>query len=122
LYTSTKNSDGYGDVKIFVTGDPTPRDTIPVAPPDTVKIVEIAREPAPDQRVKVYGKVTNAKTGEPINANIAFASTAVNELSKATAAAGYNILVPSTEQYSVRAGATATRITGARCSTSAKLR
>jgi OOP family OmpA-OmpF porin len=102
LYTSTKNSDGYGDVKIFVIGDPAPRDTTLVPPPDTVKIVQIQREPAPDQRVKVYGKVTNAKTGEPINADIAFASTVVNESAKATADAGYDVFVPSTEQYSVQ--------------------
>lgn len=107
LYTSTKNSDGYGDVKIFITGEPAPRDTTQVAPPpDTVKIVEIPREPAADQRVRVYGKVTNAKTGEAINANIAFASTATNQLSQATVENGYNVMVPSTEQYTVQIEAT----------------
>ena len=103
LYTSTKNSDGYGDVKIFITGEPAPRDTAQVIPPpDTVKIVEVQREPDTDQRVKVYGKVTNAKTGEAIDATIAFSSTATNETSQATASNGYNVLVPSTEQYSVK--------------------
>jgi len=103
LFTSTKNSDGYGDVKIFVTGDPVPRDTTQVVPPpDTIKIVEVPREPAADQRVKVYGKVTNAKSGEAINATIAFASSATNQTSQATAENGYNVLVPSTEQYSVQ--------------------
>lgn len=103
LYTSTKNSDGYGDVRIFITGDPAPRDTTNVPPPpDTVRIVEIEREPAADQRVKVYGKVTNAKTGESIDANILFISSGLNQPSKATARGGYDVLVPSTDQYTVQ--------------------
>ena len=106
LYTSTKNSDGYGDIKIFITGEPVVRDTVPVAPPDTVKIVEIHREPAADKRVKVYGKVTNAKTGEAIKAAIFFTSPSVTESSNASLEEGYNVLVPSTEQYSVKIEAT----------------
>lgn len=108
LYTSTKNSDGYGDVKIFITGEPVPvpKDSIPVAPPDTVKIVEVTREPAADQRVKIYGKVNNAKTGESITANILFTSPSTNESSRASSENGYSVLVPSTEQYTVKIEAT----------------
>jgi OmpA-OmpF porin, OOP family len=107
LYTSTKNSDGYGDVKIFVKGEPiVKKDTI-VTPPDTVtKIVEVQREPDADKRVKVYGKVTNAKTGESIAANILFTSPSVTESSRATTENGFNVLVPSTEQYTVKIEAT----------------
>lgn len=106
LYTSTKNSDGYGDVKIFISGDPIIRDTIP-NPPDTVtKIVEIEREATPDKRVKIYGKVTNAKTGESIGANILFSSPTTSQPSNATADTGYNVLVSSTEQFSVKIEAT----------------
>ncbi len=102
LYTSTKNSDGYGDVKIFITGEPVARDTVPAPPPDTVKIVEVSRQPDADQRVKVYGKVTNAKTGEAIKAKIFFTSPSSTASSDASPEGGYDVLVPSTEQYSVK--------------------
>jgi OOP family OmpA-OmpF porin len=103
LYTSTKNSDGYGDVKIFITGEPVARDTVPVAPPpDTIKIVEVSRQPDADQRVKVYGKVTHAKTGEAIKATILFTSPSSTASSEASPEEGYDVLVPSTEQYSVK--------------------
>ncbi len=102
LYTSTKNSDGYGDVKIFISGEPVIQDTIPTAATDTIKIVEVPREATADKRVKVYGKVTNSKTGEPIIASIYFSSSSVTESSRTTSESGYNVLVPSTEQYSVK--------------------
>jgi outer membrane protein OmpA-like peptidoglycan-associated protein len=103
LYTSTKNSDGYGDVKIFLSDEPVRRDSIPSLPPDTVtKIVEIPRETTPDKRVKIYGKVTNAKTGESIVADILFTSPSVTESSRTVPETGYDVLVPSTEQYTVK--------------------
>lgn len=106
LYTSTKNSDGYGDVKIYISGQPITKDSIP-SPPDTVAKIEVVkREPEGDKRVKVYGKVTNAKTGEPITADILFAAASATQTSRATADGGYTVLVPSTDQYSVKIEAT----------------
>ena len=106
LYTSTKNSDGYGDVKIYISGQPVLKDSVP-NPPDTVtKIVVINREPEADKRVKVYGKVTNAKTGESIMANILFTAPSASQESHATAESGYTVLVPSTDQYTVKIEAT----------------
>ena len=106
LYTSTKNSDGYGDVKLFISGQPVVKDTV-VNPPDTVtKIVEVNREPEADKRVKVYGKVANANTGESIVANISFTGPTAAQTSQATVETGYTVLVPSTEQYTVKIEAT----------------
>ena len=106
LYTSTKNSDGYGDVKIYISGQPAVKDSIP-NPPDTVtKIVVVNREPEADKRVKVYGRVTNAKTGESIIADILFSSPSSSQTSQASVEGGYTVLVPSTEQYSVKIEAT----------------
>ncbi len=103
LYTSTKNSDGYGDVKIFLSGDPIVKDSIPAAPIiDTVKIVEIERVSAADKRVKIYGKVNNAKTGEPITASIFFTSPSINQSSPASPETGYSTVVPSTEEYTIK--------------------
>ena len=106
LYTSTKNSDGYGDVKIYISGQPVLKDSVP-NPPDTVtKIVVVNREPEADKRVKVYGKVTNAKTGESIMADILFTAPSASQESHATAESGYTVLVPSTDQYTVKIEAT----------------
>ncbi len=101
LYTSTKNSDGYGDVKVFLSDDPVIKDSIP-SPPDTIKIVAIEREPTVDKRVRIYGKVSNSKTGEPITASILFTSSAINESLQASLDNGYNVVVPSTEEYTVK--------------------
>lgn len=103
LYTSTKNSDGYGDVKIFAKGEPIVKKDSVVTLPDTVtKIVEVPHETNADKRVKVYGKVTNAKTGQPIAATIFFSSPSVNASSTATTESGFNVVVPSTEEYTVK--------------------
>jgi OmpA-OmpF porin, OOP family len=102
LYTSTKNSDGYGDVKIYISGQPVVKDSIP-SPPDTVtKIVVVNREPETDKRVKVYGKVTNAKTGESIVADILFVAPSTSQTSQAMAESGYTVMIPSTEQFTVK--------------------
>ena len=109
LYTSTKNSDGYGDVKIFLSDEPLPlpKDSLPASVPDTVlKIVEVPREAQADKQVRIYGKVSNAKTGEPISANILFTSPVTSESSRTSIENGYNVLVPSTEQYTVKIEAT----------------
>ena len=104
LYTSTKNSDGYGDVKIFLSGDPIKKDSIPpvAAVVDTVKIVEIERPSTEDKRVKIYGKVSNSKTGEPIIATIFFTSPSISESSAVAADNGYAVVVPSTEEYTIK--------------------
>ena len=105
LYTSTNNSDGYGDVRIHLLDEPFRKDTTVqqiVNAPDTVtKFVEVSREPTVDKRVRIYGKVNNAKTGESIAAKIAFAAPSDNQSTDASAA-GYSIQLPSTNNYVVK--------------------
>lgn len=100
-YTTTKNSDGYGDVKIFLTDEPIRKDTTVVAVVDTIRIVELPRETVDNKNVRVYGKVNNAKTGEVVNAMIYFQGPAATQ-SIATAANGYSIQIPSTYEYVVK--------------------
>jgi outer membrane protein OmpA-like peptidoglycan-associated protein len=94
---------------LYRTSDPVKKDTVPLAslPEDTtVTLVEMKPDtatPAPktdDRSVKVYGKVTNSKTGEPIQALIAFAGPAL-PVTAISSAEGYNILVPAAQQYNV---------------------
>lgn len=123
IFTSTINSDGYGDIKFYrsplppvvtvKTVDP-PKDSV-VADPivkiskpqvDTVmEFVEVPRETTPVltpiNTIKVYGKVTNAKTGESIPATVAFAGPAQPGLIAQSSGGGYTIAIPSTQEYTV---------------------
>jgi outer membrane protein OmpA-like peptidoglycan-associated protein len=108
LYTSTKNSDGYGDVKMHKRSDQPP------APKDTTNVVAAIKKtttppvttPAiPDNSVRIYGKVVNAKTNEFIQAKITFNAPAPAQQRKdATAGveAGYSLIVPAVSEYVVK--------------------
>ena len=107
LFTSTKNSDGYGDVKMHKRSDqpPAPKDTTnavaavqKTAPPVTTPVV-------PDNSVRVYGKVINAKTNEFVQAKITFtAAPPPPQETGATAGveAGYSLIVPAISEYVVK--------------------
>jgi outer membrane protein OmpA-like peptidoglycan-associated protein len=98
-YATTKNSDGYGDIRIFLPDEPFRKDTAVLAAVDTaVRIVELPRETADDKNVRVYGKVSNSKSGEVINARILFQAPAAERSTQATSA-GYSIQLPSTYEY-----------------------
>ncbi|MGE0772093.1 MAG: OmpA family protein [Cyclobacteriaceae bacterium] len=105
LYTSTKHSDGYGDIKLY--WPPEVRDSIqqPVlaARPDTVvRLQELAHEkPAVNPNtVRIFGVVTDEQTNAPIPARVEFksdTSIALNAAANGTFAAQ----VPSVDHYSV---------------------
>jgi OmpA-OmpF porin, OOP family len=106
LYTSTKNSDGYGDIKMYSPENPIPPDT--TATVTMVKPVEIKEVPAPEtaaHTVVLHGKVINGKTGESIPATISFetgsAFVQAPSLIKAELS-GYSVAVPSATQYVVK--------------------
>ncbi len=105
IFTTTKNSDGYGDVNMYSPDEPFAKDTTTIAvknTPDTVvKIIEMVREPAKDKLVRVYGKVKNVKTGEIVIANITFLSPTTNQPVTSTVQ-GYQISIPPTADYTLR--------------------
>jgi outer membrane protein OmpA-like peptidoglycan-associated protein len=79
LFTSTKNSDGYGDVKFFIPPDSEPPVLVaspPMMAPETKEEVKPA-ETLPG--VLISGKVTNIKTGEPINAKLIFEALGITQ-------------------------------------------
>ncbi|MFN5168100.1 MAG: OmpA family protein, partial [Cyclobacteriaceae bacterium] len=89
LFTSTKDSDGYGDIRLFD----------PVAAPDTlVRLRPADRTVAIDNEVVIRGTVTNAKTGESVTARIHIRA---NETSTAVTnrAGQYQIKLPASGQY-----------------------
>ncbi len=96
LFTSTNNSDGYGDIRI--SGESLPQ----VQKVDTLlKIVETKREYKDTlKQVRIYGKVTNSKSGVAAPSRIIFRSD-----STYTTSAGkdglYSVNIPSTRIYTI---------------------
>jgi OmpA-OmpF porin, OOP family len=123
IFTSTINSDGYGDIKFYRAAQPPvvtvktiePQKDSVVSDPivkiskpqvDTVlDFVEVPHEPSVEltlnNTIKVYGKVTNARTGESIPASIAFVAPAQQGLVAQNAGGSYSISIPSTQEYTV---------------------
>ncbi len=103
MYTSTKNSDGYGDIKLYRPDVPFQDSVITVShlTKDTVvKIDEVKHEAANDKFIRVYGKITNAKTGEAIDAELLFESS--DSLVRSKASAGeYKTEIASTRSYTI---------------------
>jgi outer membrane protein OmpA-like peptidoglycan-associated protein len=107
IFTTTKSSDGYGDVKVHAEGQPIipVKDTVIYASlkPETVvkesaAIEEtVVKEEVSNNDIKVYGKILNAKTGEPIAAKISFGSPALGDKLTSSNDGGYSVSVPSSE-------------------------
>ncbi|MFO0378259.1 MAG: OmpA family protein, partial [Cyclobacteriaceae bacterium] len=89
LFTSTKDSDGYGDIRLFD----------PVAAPDTlVRLRPADRTVALDNEVIIRGTVTNAKTGENVPAVIHFKATEI-KTAITNRAGQYQVKLPASGQY-----------------------
>lgn len=108
LLTSTKDSDGYGDIRVNHAPNVSPDTSLAVA--DTLKEVysdtrtipvETPVETERSDVIKIYGKVTNSKTGEAVSATISFTGPAFDQ-PVTSSVTGYHTEVPSTGSYSVR--------------------
>ncbi|HEY9044916.1 MAG TPA: OmpA family protein [Ohtaekwangia sp.] len=110
LYTSTKNSDGYGDVKLYRRNNPpaNPTDTATTTASvgNVIPVQPVTETPVPDKSVRIYGKVLNAKTNEFIPAKITFVHASDNQATTSTTHAGYTVTVPSIHDYIVKIEAT----------------
>jgi len=106
VYSSTKNSDGYGDIKVYLSDEPYRPDSAVVVtvqpPPDSIIIKEVPRPALSDKQVRVHGKVSNAKTGETIGANVFFDAPENDQTAGATISDGYSVIIPSTSDYVVK--------------------
>lgn len=107
IFTTTKNSDGYGDLKIH--REPTPgKDPViatdtsanPVVTIEKVGIVESSG--SSNKLIQVHGKVSNSKTSEPIQATLDFSSKENNKIVKAAMVEGFNIQLPSADVYTIK--------------------
>ena len=118
FFTSTIDSDGYGDIKMFKAPINIPVDTSVVTklPADTlISIVESIRDtsaninpeiavvPLADENkvVRVYGKVLSSKNGEPVNATISFIGPD-HQQQAVISTTGYYASLPAKEAYAVK--------------------
>ena len=105
LYTSTLNSDGYGDIKMYRPPKEALDSLMKEMPVDTVvKLVEIKREKpiAGDEKsVRVWGKITNATTNAPVAARVNFQSGSDFQV-VAGPDGVFSISVPSVDDYSIK--------------------
>lgn len=98
LFTSTRNSDGYGDIRTV--GD------LPRAKSDTARqIITVPRDVVNSARtIRINGKIVSATTAEPIAARIVFKGKQM--LSIMSGEDGqYQIDVPSTDRFRVELSA-----------------
>lgn len=102
LYTSTRNSDGYGDVK-FLTDSVRITPSIVEVKSPVVEIVE-PTEPVKSSRVTIKGRITNAKSGEAVAAHISFMSDSLFT-TDAAADGNYSISLTPNKSYSVQVDA-----------------
>jgi OmpA-OmpF porin, OOP family len=109
LLTSTTNSDGYGDLRVNRYDEPEiKKDTIfasTVEIPDTtlnVRKEDPVIEKTPSL-IRLYGKVTDSKTGQPVNARLSFMAPSMqDQLEANSGSAGYQVRVPPSESYGIR--------------------
>jgi len=108
LFTSTINSDGYGDIKVFYPPkeamDSLIEKVVSNKTDTIVKLTEIVREKPIDKNekvVRVFGKVMNGKNNQPISAAIHYQS---DTLHQATAGpeGNYDIKLPSVHEYVIK--------------------
>lgn len=102
LFTSTHNSDGYADVQYYKPPKDLP-DSLMQAPASGAKIVEIVREKAiteDEKQFRVFGQVTDSKTGKPMQAKLSFHADKYYEV-QAGADGRYSLLIPSVSEYAI---------------------
>lgn len=102
VYTSTTNSDGYGDIRFQVGEKGTPDETLPVLPVPVVTAEQKTELATPEitNQIKLYGRVLHAVTGAPISATVTVASVDFL-LAEASTSQGYSLTVPIKKNYTV---------------------
>ena len=107
LYVSTKNSDGYGDIKFYRPEGLNKIDSSKAIAAISTKennivTIDYSKVETESKLVKVYGKVNNSKTGESIDAKLVFAATRLSNTVSASGTNGFSLQIPATDIYFVK--------------------
>jgi outer membrane protein OmpA-like peptidoglycan-associated protein len=97
MYTSTKNSDGYGDIRIFKSAE-LKKDSVIIAP---VVVVTPQKEVKKGNTLSITGRVSNARTNESVLATIVFI-TSDTTVSATSSSAGYLADLKPSRAYTVK--------------------
>lgn len=110
IFTSTINSDGYGNIELyradefFHKKDSTIIVEIPKSKDTVVTIMEVKHDTSNakgDRQIKIFGKVINSKTGEPVSAQVAFVAPDMPHINTLSKAEGYSVSVSPVRQYTI---------------------
>ncbi|HEV8515381.1 MAG TPA: OmpA family protein, partial [Cyclobacteriaceae bacterium] len=95
LFTTTRNSDGYGDIRALI-------DSIQLKQTDTVKILEVHHDVSSigNKSVIISGKVVNSKTNAGISTKISFKSDSLYETTSSSDGR-YQLTIPATKVYNI---------------------
>ncbi len=103
MFTSTKNSDGYGDIKIYRPDVPfmdTIKTIASVSIDTVIKIDEVRHELANGKFLRIHGKIVNSKTGDAVDAVLLFENP--DSLVSAKATMGeYKTEISPTQSYTI---------------------
>jgi outer membrane protein OmpA-like peptidoglycan-associated protein len=92
VFTTTKDSHGYGDIRYH--GNVLP-------PPDTLVAFKTNTYPPLSGNIRIYGTVTDARTGKPIKAEVILTSGEERWTAASGTASNYSVMVPSAGRYAV---------------------
>jgi OOP family OmpA-OmpF porin len=104
LFTSTLNSDGYGDIRYYKPPAGLQDSLFQMRVDTIVKIIEIKRDKpitGEEKIFRAFGKVTDSKTGKPLTATITFHSDSIYTTT-ADPGGKYSIKFPSVNEYTIR--------------------
>jgi len=95
LFTTTRNSDGYGDIRALV-------DSAQQIQKDTVKILEVKHDvnSSKNKIVVISGKVANSKTDAGVIAKILFKSDSLYSTTS-SADGKFHLTIPATKVYNI---------------------
>jgi len=102
VYTTTTNSDGYGDIRFKVGEKIIAEDVPPVLPVPVEPVVPVDEIPAIEisNQITIYGRVVHAGTGAPVSATVIFRNADMTLVEKASIQ-GYTLSVPIKMKYDV---------------------
>jgi outer membrane protein OmpA-like peptidoglycan-associated protein len=106
IFATTKNSDGYGDIKMYVPDnlkkDTVIASTVKADSSSGVVTFDFKQIDTDNKLVKIHGKVTNSKTGENIDARLVFATTRISNTVTSSHEYGFSIQIPVANTYLVK--------------------
>jgi OmpA-OmpF porin, OOP family len=98
VFTSTKNSDGYGDIKFVHRKSEA---ELPVVMQETTPSLQQPEIVVPDnQSIRISGRVLNARNSAPIRSKISFSAPDNNHVTESSPE-GFAIIVPKQSMYTI---------------------